>query len=166
MVRRTGMFSMLFWFVGLSLYVGSSNALANDARWTQKPFSALWDRLLEFEYPRENDTVTGSWEIGRWQELGVGGVYRLLLTESSKKTNKIYIQWMFENDGELEIAYSLSVREINELGEYSIVVSQCWLDGLCESSGVFVTHNYENTSFGMRVHENGLGHYLLTFDYP
>lgn len=157
--------SILFWLGGVSLYVGSCNVNANDTRWTQKPFGTLWDRLLEFEYPREDDVVLESWGVGPWQEPGVGGVYRLLLAESSNKINRMYIQWMFETNGKQEIAYSLSIRELNELGEYSIVPSECSLNGSCESSDVIVKHTYEGTSFGVSVHENGLGHYRLAFDY-
>lgn len=157
--------SMLFWLVGLFLCVGSYNANADDTRWTQKPFGTLWDRLLEFEYPREDDVVLESWDVGPWQEPGVGGVYRLLLTESSNKANRMYMQWVFETNGKQEIAYSLSIRELNQLGEYSILPSKCPLNDSCESSDVIVRHKYEDTSFGVSVHENGLGHYRLVFNY-
>ena len=162
MAFRSG---VLFWIMGLLLYLCSNNVVADDTRWTQKPFSTLWDRLLEFDYPGEGDVVIESWDVGRWQEPGVGGVYRLLLTESSNKANRMYIQWMFETDGQLEIAYSLSIREVNELGEYSIVPFYCSLNDLCEPVGVLVKHRYEETSFGLSVHENSLGHYRLAFDY-
>lgn len=162
MMSRAG---TLFWAMGLLICIGSQNVRADDARWTQKPFSTLWDRFLEFEHPSEDDVVVDSWTIGRWQEPGVGGVYSLLLTESNNAENKMYIQWMFEADGKQEIAYSLSIREVNELGEYSIVPSGCLLRDSCDYSSVIVKHKYENISFGLIVHERGLGHYRLTFKY-
>ena len=82
---------ILFWVAWLLLYLCSNNVRADDVRWTQKPFSTLWDRLLEFEYPREDSMVIDSWGVGYWQEPGVGGVYRMLLTESRNKANRMYI---------------------------------------------------------------------------
>lgn len=162
MVLRAG---ILFWLVGLLMYVGPNAVRADDIRWAQKPFSTLWDRLLGFEHPSEEDVVVESWAIGHWQEPGIGGEYSLLLTESDNAENRMYIQWMFEIDGKQEIAYSLSIRELNELGEYSIVPSRCLLNEVCDHSSVIVKHKYENISFGLNIHENGLGHYRLTFNY-
>ena len=138
----------------------------NNTHINVKPFSALWDRLTTFEYPHQDDAVVASWRAGQWQAPGISGYYQLILTESENRSNRLYVQWLYLDPvGNLDVAYSMSVTDINQLGQYFIERSECDVPTVCDLSRVRVTHRYEDFSFGLGLDVVGLGHYRLKVEY-
>lgn len=66
----------------------------------------------------------------------------------------------------LHIAYSVSVRDINEYGEYRISQSDCPIKKSCDLTKVSVAHVFERSLFELNIKALGLGYYSLALEYP
>lgn len=89
---------------------------------------------------KTGETIVEAWEGGNWKEKGLGGKYKFQITDAGNGANKLYVQWL-KADG--EVAYSMSVRELNQRPEYSFTLPLCKSDSSCQSIELRATHFYE-----------------------
>jgi len=95
---------------------------------------------------------------GRWTNDGFDGPLKFLITEESNGTNKLYVQWIEEESG--EIAYTVSVREFNSLPEFSLGLPTCLTDD-CTVSKISAVHVYEEVPQTFVLNLVALGRYSV-----
>jgi len=117
-----------------------------------------WDRRAEFVRPEAaEDKIIDSWSGGRWSEKGISGTFRFVIAEYKPGKEKLYVQWLTDN----EVAYSLSVKEINARPEYDLELPKC-LDGdACQRVAISATHYYEKTTRVFNMSLQHLGSYIF-----
>ncbi len=120
-----------------------------------------WSRRDAFINPEKiGEQTKSSWEGGAWQHKGVSGSFRFVVTEHKPKRDKLYLQWIRESG---ELAYSLSVKELNMRPEYSLSSPVCDDEATCRSISVKATHYYEQSTREFKIDLNGLGKYRFAF---
>ncbi len=107
---------------------------------------------------KTGEVIVSSWEGGSWKEKGLAGKYRFQVTEAGNGANKLYIQWL-KDDG--EIAYSMSVRELNQRPEYSFNLPECKSDISCKTAELTATHSYEKHEQTFLLQFPNLGKYQV-----
>ncbi len=103
-----------------------------------------------------NEKVVAEWKGGKWSKKGLAGSFRFLVTEFAPGREKLYLQWLL-SDG--EVAYSLSVKELNVRPEYDLELPRCENTDVCRNLSVKAKHYYEETSREFHISLDGLGHY-------
>lgn len=120
-----------------------------------------WARRDAFVNPEKiGESIKSSWEGGVWRHEGISGSFRFLLTEYKSDRDKLYIQWVRENG---EVAYSMSVKELNIRPEYALTMPTCTNESSCRLIMVSGTHYYEKNTRKFKIHLNGLGKYQFSF---
>ena len=120
-----------------------------------------WNRRDAFVNPEElGEKVLQDWRGGSWNIESVKGSYRFVITEHSKGRDKLYLQWYLANG---ELAYSMSVKELNIRPEYSLTLPQCEDGDRCQKLKVSAKHYFEENSREFRIHLDGLGSYQFSF---
>jgi len=118
-----------------------------------------WSRRDAFIEPESlNEKIVFEERGGRWQEKGLQGSYRFVITEFKTGKEKLYLQWVL---GDEEIAYSLSVKELNMRPEYSLSMLRCEDDSDCQTIQIYATHYYERNNRLFRIHLQNLGRYMF-----
>ncbi len=119
-----------------------------------------WSRRSAFVNPEKaNEKIIASWDGGQWQKEGIKGSFRFLLTEYKPRREKLYIQWITSSG---EIAYSMSVVELNQRPEYDLAMPEC-LDDNCRELHLDAHHYYENLDRQFNIRLDGLGSYTFSF---
>ncbi len=95
---------------------------------------------------------------GRWSNDGFTGELKYLLSKEPNGANKIFIQWLSDEDG--SVAYTVSVREFNIAPEYKLELPECLSDD-CTLSKIKATHVYEDVSQTFVLNLVGLGRYSV-----
>lgn len=118
-----------------------------------------WNRREAFIRPETlGEEVLNSWQGGRWQEKGIDGSFRFIITQFKAGQEKLYVQWL-TSEGEIE--YSLSVKEINVLPEYDIELPRCVDGDDCREVIVNAKHYYEGLQREFTIKLDGLGQYAF-----
>lgn len=135
-------------FLLLSTYVAAEKRATED-----------WNRREAFINPESLDEkIINSWEGGRWQEKGIDGSFRFIVTQFKVGQEKLYVQWVTSAG---EIAYSLSVKEINVVPEYDIDLPRCVDGDDCREIIVNAKHYYEGLLRKFTIKLDGLGQYAF-----
>ena len=111
------------------------------------------------------EQIVYQWQGGNWRYEGVRGNYRLVITESPSEqaalsSNKLYIQWWVTADGKQELAYSVSVRELNQSPMFKFAEVQCGND-YCSRLRVDANHVYEEYEQVFSFELEQLGKYRI-----
>lgn len=118
-----------------------------------------WSGREAFVNPSElNEKEMQSWEGGSWQEEGLAGTYRFIITQVQPGKDKLYVQWLLGNK---EIAYSMSIKELNVRPEYDIELPVCTSDS-CEKLFIEAKHLYEESRSEFILTLQGLGRYAFS----
>ncbi len=121
----------------------------------------VWSRRDSIVDPFSTDEeVLSSWVGGEWRDKGLEGVYRIVVTHSyAFRSNKFYLQWMLGEAKTNQVAYSIGVKELNEIPFYKLNNFEC-LDKInCASIAVNIRHIYEPTNHSFKLDLYKLGHY-------
>ncbi|MFL0809292.1 MAG: hypothetical protein K6L76_02640 [Agarilytica sp.] len=144
-------FSVLFFSAPLLAKTENKEAASTDE----------WNRRDAFVNPEaEGEKIIQEWRGGSWGIEGVEGHYRFIITRHSDGRDKLYLQWYLKNG---DLAYSMSVKELNIQPEYSLSLPQCEDGAKCQKIKVVAKHYYESTRRTFRIRLDGLGRYLFSF---
>lgn len=120
-----------------------------------------WSRRDAFIDPEKlNEKVLEQWQGGAWSQKALSGSFRFLITEFSPGREKLYLQWLMA-DG--EIAYSLSVKELNVRPEYDLELPTCSDKDVCRNLNLKAQHYYEKTSREFEISLDAMGRYSFKF---
>jgi hypothetical protein len=117
-----------------------------------------WERREIFVDESDLQNIKSTLEQGSWSNDGFSGDLKFLLSEESSGANKLYVQWVNNEDG--EVAYTVSVREFNILPEYQLKELECLSDD-CNLTKIEATHVYEEVDQTFVLNLVGLGRYSV-----
>lgn len=144
----------------LSAMLVSVPASSKDGR-VEEASTDEWNRRDAFVNPEElGEKVLQEWRGGSWNIESVKGSYRFVITAHSEGRDKLYLQWYLANG---ELAYSMSVKELNIRPDYRLVLPQCEDGERCQKLKVSAKHYFEETYREFRIHLDGLGSYQFSF---
>lgn len=134
-----------------------ASLMLSGAVLSQAKSTGDWSRRDAFVDPEKlNEKIVAEWAGGKWSKKGLAGSFRFLVTEFVPGREKLYLQWLLA-DG--EIAYSMSVKELNVRPEYDLELPRCDNTEVCRNLSIKARHYYEETSREFHITLDGLGHY-------
>lgn len=134
-----------------------ASLMLSGAVLSQPKSTGDWSRRDAFVDPEAlNEKIVAQWKGGKWSKKGLSGSFRFLVTEFAQGREKLYLQWLLA-DG--EIAYSMSVKELNVRPEYDLELPRCDNAEVCRNLRVKARHYYEETLREFHITLDGLGHY-------
>lgn len=117
-----------------------------------------WERREVFVDESALMNIDSVLDKGSWSSDGQTGKLKFLLSKEASGANKLYVQWLSEEDD--SVAYTVSVREFNIAPEYALELPAC-LNDVCTLSKIQATHVYEETNQIFVLNLIGLGRYSV-----
>lgn len=121
-----------------------------------------WSRKALQVNPLElGEALVSQWQGGQWQAGDMRGYYRFIITRAGAERNRLYVQWWQNQNSADVLAYSVSVRELNEYSNYSIALPAC-VDSSCQSVTIKTFNPDEEVEQQFLLNLSGLGEYRLS----
>lgn len=117
-----------------------------------------WERREILVQETSLTNISDTLEKGRWSNDGFTGPIKYLLSSEDDETNKLYVQWLSDEDG--TVAYTVSIREFNIASEFKLELPECLSDD-CTLSKIKAVHAYEEVEQTFLLNLVGLGRYSV-----
>lgn len=121
-----------------------------------------WSRkALQVNPVEAGEAITKQWQGGQWSAGDLNGYYRFIVTQADNEHNRLYVQWWQRNADTDSLAYSISIRELNEHSEYRLSIPVC-ADTSCQTVSVKAENTVEETEQQFLLDLSRFGEYRLS----